>query len=60
MVVAALAAARLNERCLELELTETTLISDFRAANVRLNELSARGVRIAVDDFGRDIRRSAT
>ncbi|HZF29798.1 MAG TPA: EAL domain-containing protein [Gammaproteobacteria bacterium] len=51
-VAASLAAAGLNERCLELELTETTLISDFRAANARLAELTARGVRIAVDDFG--------
>lgn len=51
-VTASLRAAGLAERCLELELTETTLINDLPAANARLAELTARGVRIAVDDFG--------
>jgi EAL domain-containing protein (putative c-di-GMP-specific phosphodiesterase class I) len=52
VVTASLRAAGLGEHSLELELTETTLISDLRAANARLAELTARGVRIAVDDFG--------
>ncbi|HEX5049646.1 MAG TPA: EAL domain-containing protein [Gammaproteobacteria bacterium] len=47
-----LAAAGVGAPCLELELTETTLISDFPSANARLAELKSRGVRIAVDDFG--------
>ena len=44
--------AGVGNDCLELELTETTLVQDFRAANSRLNELSAHGIRIAIDDFG--------
>ena len=52
VVADALVATGLKGNCLELELTESTLISDFRTANARLNELTGRGVRIAVDDFG--------
>jgi diguanylate cyclase (GGDEF)-like protein len=47
-----LRSAGLGGSCLELELTETTLVSDLHAANSLLAELSERGVRIAVDDFG--------
>jgi diguanylate cyclase (GGDEF)-like protein len=47
-----LRSAGLGGSCLELELTETTLVSDLHAANSRLAELAERGVRIAVDDFG--------
>lgn len=52
VVTAALASSGLSPHCLELELTESTLIGDFRAANTRLNELTKHGVRIAIDDFG--------
>ncbi len=37
---------------LELEITETTLIRDFRRALTTMTELKALGVRIAMDDFG--------
>jgi predicted signal transduction protein with EAL and GGDEF domain len=52
IVAAKLEAAGLGAECLELELTETTLVKDLNSANSRLNALTARGVRIAIDDFG--------
>jgi EAL domain-containing protein (putative c-di-GMP-specific phosphodiesterase class I) len=37
---------------LEIELTEASLVEDFRTANDVLSQLRAHGVRIALDDFG--------
>jgi Amt family ammonium transporter len=37
---------------LEVELTEASLVTDFRTANDSLPRLARLGVRIAVDDFG--------
>jgi diguanylate cyclase (GGDEF)-like protein len=37
---------------LEVELTEASLVTDFRTANGALTRLRGLGVRIAVDDFG--------
>ncbi|MCR8633763.1 putative bifunctional diguanylate cyclase/phosphodiesterase [Paenibacillus radicis (ex Xue et al. 2023)] len=37
---------------LELEITESMLITSIDAANIRLMELTRLGVRIALDDFG--------
>jgi diguanylate cyclase (GGDEF)-like protein/PAS domain S-box-containing protein len=42
----------LEPRYLEIELTETAVMRDFKATNIILRALSAMGVRIAVDDFG--------
>ncbi|NMT62876.1 sensor domain-containing phosphodiesterase [Marinobacter orientalis] len=39
-------------RAVELELTESGLISNGQAARRQLEELMARGVKIAIDDFG--------
>jgi diguanylate cyclase (GGDEF)-like protein/PAS domain S-box-containing protein len=39
-------------RLLELEITESTLLSDMESALVTLRELDAMGVRLAIDDFG--------
>lgn len=39
-------------RAIELELTESGLISNGRAARQQLEKLMALGVRIAIDDFG--------
>jgi len=39
-------------RNLEVELTEASLITDFRAANESLTRLRELGVRISIDDFG--------
>jgi diguanylate cyclase (GGDEF)-like protein len=42
----------LNPDRLELEITETVMISDFARAVAILRRLKALGVRIAMDDFG--------
>jgi diguanylate cyclase (GGDEF)-like protein len=46
------AAAGLAGRHLEIELTEASLVDDFRRANDALAELRAHGIRVALDDFG--------
>jgi EAL domain-containing protein (putative c-di-GMP-specific phosphodiesterase class I) len=51
-VRAALDAAGLAPSCLELELTESTLIDNLERAAAMLGELNALGVKLAVDDFG--------
>ena len=51
-VISALAASGLPARRLELEITETVLIHDYKAALVKLSQLRELGVRIAMDDFG--------
>jgi diguanylate cyclase (GGDEF)-like protein len=38
--------------CLEIELTESSLVTDFMRSNNILKALAARDVRIAIDDFG--------
>ena len=43
---------RLPARCLELEITETTIMHSTAHTIGALHELTALGVRIAVDDFG--------
>jgi PAS domain S-box-containing protein/diguanylate cyclase (GGDEF)-like protein len=47
-----LAESNLPANFLELEITETALISDMDNSIAKLNELSALGVRLALDDFG--------
>lgn len=37
---------------IELELTESTLVSDVREVVARMSELKAHGLRFSVDDFG--------
>ena len=44
--------ARLPARCLELEITETTIMHSTAHTIGALHELTALGVRISVDDFG--------
>lgn len=48
----ALDAASLPARCLELELTESTIVDDRHGAYGALCRLDELGVRIAIDDFG--------
>ncbi len=50
-------ASRLDEYhlspdCLEIEITETTLMQDADAAQIVLFDLHERGIHIALDDFG--------
>jgi diguanylate cyclase (GGDEF)-like protein len=48
----ALAAARLEPRYLELELTETAVMQDAESSVQIMRKLSDLGLRISVDDFG--------
>ena len=51
-LLAALTARGLPPSLLTLELTETALMSNVEQAQGILNSLTARGVRISIDDFG--------
>jgi diguanylate cyclase (GGDEF)-like protein/PAS domain S-box-containing protein len=51
-VRSALEGGRLLPAQLVLELTESLLIDDVESTRLRLDELKAVGVRLAVDDFG--------
>ncbi|MBQ0937123.1 putative bifunctional diguanylate cyclase/phosphodiesterase [Ideonella paludis] len=48
----AVAASQCDPTCLELELTEHTLIEDLDDSVRLLHELRRRGVTLAIDDFG--------
>ena len=48
----ALANAELDPRYLEVELTESTVMSDAEASVVILEHLSQMGVLVSIDDFG--------
>ncbi len=48
----ALEEAGVDGECLEIEITEATLMQDLDRAAEVLNRLSDAGVRIAIDDFG--------
>ena len=52
LVAETLRATGLDGSCLEVELTEASLVTDFRRTNDALMRLRGLGVRIAVDDFG--------
>ncbi|MBD2111886.1 MULTISPECIES: EAL domain-containing response regulator [Cyanophyceae] len=43
---------QLDPNCLELELTETSLMDDIESAIAILGELKAVGIKISLDDFG--------
>jgi len=52
MVMNVLSETRLSPSRLEIEITETVLISEEEFAFATLNALRSLGVRIALDDFG--------
>jgi diguanylate cyclase (GGDEF)-like protein len=52
MVAETLRTTGVEGRNLEIELTEASLVTDFRTANHALMRLRGLGVRIALDDFG--------
>ncbi len=52
IVVDALAEAGVSAGALWLEITETALMADVKAATVALRELRSLGLHLAVDDFG--------
>jgi diguanylate cyclase (GGDEF)-like protein/PAS domain S-box-containing protein len=51
-IVAILKQTRLDPRYLEIELTESALMTDIEATSAVLRALRSLGVRMAVDDFG--------
>jgi diguanylate cyclase (GGDEF)-like protein len=51
-IQSALNAADVSGECLEIEITEATLMQDLERATEVLNRLSNIGVTIAIDDFG--------
>jgi EAL domain-containing protein (putative c-di-GMP-specific phosphodiesterase class I) len=52
IVLAALEAAQLDSRWLELELTESILMQDTQTTSAILDELGRIGVHLSIDDFG--------
>jgi len=52
VVANALALSGLNPACLELELTESTLIQNAEEFIKTLHRLKTLGIRISIDDFG--------
>ena len=51
-VIEQVAAAGLQGHHLEVEITEASVVADFRATNDTLQRLVKNGIRIALDDFG--------
>ncbi|MCZ4282225.1 EAL domain-containing protein [Kiloniella laminariae] len=43
---------QVSPECLELEITETAIMADFKEADRILNRLDELGVNLAIDDFG--------
>jgi diguanylate cyclase (GGDEF)-like protein len=43
---------RLSPRCLEIEITEGTLLRNAKLSNTALHVIKAMGIRIGIDDFG--------
>ena len=43
---------RISPRCLEIEITEGTLLRNAKLSNTALHVIKAMGIRIAIDDFG--------
>ncbi|MGQ0503122.1 MAG: sensor domain-containing protein [Panacagrimonas sp.] len=52
MIAAALSETGLDPRCLELEITEGSLMDDAEKAIERFDRIRRTGVQIAIDDFG--------
>jgi diguanylate cyclase (GGDEF)-like protein len=44
--------SRFSPRCLEIEITEGTLLRNAKLSNTALHVIKAMGVRIGIDDFG--------
>ncbi len=52
VVARILVDTRLDPHCLELELTESSIMKNAESAVVMLDKLKRMGVRISIDDFG--------
>lgn len=53
IVVSALDDASLDSKYLELEITESIMMESYNEINLKLELLREKGVRIALDDFGK-------
>ncbi len=51
-VARVLAVTGLDAKRLELEITETSIVADIKAASARLKRVRELGIRISIDDFG--------
>jgi len=51
-VARTLRESRLSPSCLELEITESTLLKNAKTSQTILHDLKALGVRFGIDDFG--------
>jgi diguanylate cyclase (GGDEF)-like protein len=51
-LVEVLCESRLDPQCVELEITETTIIENFESAIALLSDLRRMGIKISIDDFG--------
>ncbi|MCL4476880.1 MAG: EAL domain-containing protein, partial [Nitrospirae bacterium] len=51
-ITRALDNARLDPKCLELEITESTIMKNPEDASTILGKLKSMGVEISIDDFG--------
>ena len=47
-----LSETRLDPQCVELEITERTIIENFQSATALLSDLRKIGIKISIDDFG--------
>jgi diguanylate cyclase (GGDEF)-like protein/PAS domain S-box-containing protein len=52
MVRSALEESRLDPRYVELEITESGLMDNIEAVELRIDRLKAMGLRMSIDDFG--------
>ena len=52
MVESALLESELPPSCLELEITESTLVQDVEKFMLSLQRIKAMGIKISIDDFG--------
>lgn len=46
-------SAKLDPRCLVLEMTESVIVHDEQSVRDQLNQLSELGIKLAIDDFGK-------
>jgi diguanylate cyclase (GGDEF)-like protein/PAS domain S-box-containing protein len=51
-ITAVLRESGVDPRCLQLEITERSAVTDLETTCAQLHQLRALGVRVAVDDFG--------
>jgi diguanylate cyclase len=52
MIESALLESELSPSCLELEITESTLVQDVDKFMLSLQRIKAMGIKISIDDFG--------